>query len=831
MNKLLTKIVGLSLGLSMAIGVGVAASYSEKDAVRADAATDTAVRSASSPLSTSAEQIGTSPVTIKTSAANTYSSPCRAYANVTITINATSGSVLKYVTYEASSTGNYVTYAQQATVSPSVTPTVSSKNVTWTFTTDPTEFTFKPSSQTRWNSITVGYDASSVQSYTVSFDGNGASGSMSDVTKVSGSYTLPANGFTAPTGKAFSGWKANNTGDLIPVGGSYTVNSNVTFYAQWADQRTLVYNANGGTGSMTDPNSPYGDGATVTVLSNSFTAPEEMRFSHWNTSSDDSGTSYNADDTFTINSNVVLYAIWEVIPPEIIINKDNITNFGSSYAERDWVYGSGSEAITGKIKAYKNGDNIQMNHNNTCYVYNVDAIKGYITGITFTKISGTTDLTCWVGTNVLDTDPAEGGETNTTYAWTFDPNDQYTYFRVATSGSNGARLASAITITYQKVQEVDPTGIHFDDSSAISMDTYGYGNRKLVATVEPFNAKDKTVTWGSNDSSVATVSEGVIAPVGVGTTTVYATTVNYISDIETPELKASVSVTVTQAEYKKATFVPTSTSAATQEDDYLPSGSVTVTSVSAGQYSTDKKAIQLTAGKDSTFTISGYAGMKITGIDLIMSSNGSTGTGSLLVTAGSTDIFEIETAPFSDPSWNGAYDANPVNLYKDTTDYVVQESEDIVFTFNATINSLYIHSVSIRYLDYSLETWCQNFLDNYSCDATGKTAPSVEDWDDFGIEFLGLGSDLQLIARNAVANESGTTIERAMAKYDYIVAKYGSDTYDNYIGRTITPINGAASYNLLVDNQISLIIIVVISTISLTSVGAFFALRKRKENI
>ena len=38
MNKLLTKIVGLSLGLSMAIGVGVAASYSEKDAVRADAA-------------------------------------------------------------------------------------------------------------------------------------------------------------------------------------------------------------------------------------------------------------------------------------------------------------------------------------------------------------------------------------------------------------------------------------------------------------------------------------------------------------------------------------------------------------------------------------------------------------------------------------------------------------------------------------------------------------------------------------------------------------------------------------------------------------------------
>ena len=106
-----------------------------------------------------ATTIGSSPIKIKTSSTNTYTSPIRVYANTTITISATTGYVINSVTYEASSTGNYVTYAQNATVSPTVTPTVSGKNVTWSFTDGTSEFTFKPSSQTRANSITVEYSS------------------------------------------------------------------------------------------------------------------------------------------------------------------------------------------------------------------------------------------------------------------------------------------------------------------------------------------------------------------------------------------------------------------------------------------------------------------------------------------------------------------------------------------------------------------------------------------------------------------------------------------------------------------------------------------------
>lgn len=109
-------------------------------------------------LSTTATAVeNDSNVTIKVSSANGYTDPIRVYANSTITIYANNGATLVSVTYCASSTGNYVTYAQNATVTPEITPTVNGKNVTWTFGSNVTEFTFKPSAQTRCTSIIIVY--------------------------------------------------------------------------------------------------------------------------------------------------------------------------------------------------------------------------------------------------------------------------------------------------------------------------------------------------------------------------------------------------------------------------------------------------------------------------------------------------------------------------------------------------------------------------------------------------------------------------------------------------------------------------------------------------
>ena len=72
--------------------------------------------------------------------------------------------------------------------------------------------------------------------YTVSFNANGGTGAMADVTGVAaGAYTLPANGFTAPDGKRFVGWATSAGGTATAAGGTITVSANVTLYAIWEE--------------------------------------------------------------------------------------------------------------------------------------------------------------------------------------------------------------------------------------------------------------------------------------------------------------------------------------------------------------------------------------------------------------------------------------------------------------------------------------------------------------------------------------------------------------------------------------------------------------------
>ena len=52
------------------------------------------------------------------------------------------------------------------------------------------------------------------------------------------------------------------------------------------------------------------------------------------------------------------------------------------------------------------------------------------------------------------------------------------------------------------------------------------GNQTLVATVTPADADDKSVTWSSSNSSVATVTDGVVTAVSPGTVTITVTTVD-----------------------------------------------------------------------------------------------------------------------------------------------------------------------------------------------------------------------------------------------------------------------------------------------------------------
>ena len=72
---------------------------------------------------------------------------------------------------------------------------------------------------------------------------------------------------------------------------------------------TVTYDANGGSGTMTDKKSPYAYGAAATVLTNGFPR-SRYTFTGWNTKADGSGDSYAEGDPIEMLGNVVLYAQW-----------------------------------------------------------------------------------------------------------------------------------------------------------------------------------------------------------------------------------------------------------------------------------------------------------------------------------------------------------------------------------------------------------------------------------------------------------------------------------------------------------------------------------------
>ena len=74
-------------------------------------------------------------------------------------------------------------------------------------------------------------------SYTVTYDANGGTGSISAATVTPGqSITLSdGTGLTAPEGKTFSGWATGASAESANVTSPYTPTGNVTLYAVWAN--------------------------------------------------------------------------------------------------------------------------------------------------------------------------------------------------------------------------------------------------------------------------------------------------------------------------------------------------------------------------------------------------------------------------------------------------------------------------------------------------------------------------------------------------------------------------------------------------------------------
>lgn len=112
---------------------------------------------------------------------------------------------------------------------------------------------------------------------------------------------------TLDTGDSFLGWTINRG---LPFNPGTKITMNYNLYAKVGNSTgySVTYDANGGTGSVTDTEK-YAKGAEATVMSNSFTNGDKV-FLSWNTAADGSGTTYYPNGTIKVTGNMDLYARW-----------------------------------------------------------------------------------------------------------------------------------------------------------------------------------------------------------------------------------------------------------------------------------------------------------------------------------------------------------------------------------------------------------------------------------------------------------------------------------------------------------------------------------------
>ena len=293
----------------------------------------------------------------------------------------------------------------------------------------------------------VKFASSTPATYTVSFDANGGTGTMADVTGISGSYTLPANGFTAPAGQQFKGWATSASGTVI-TGTSITVSTDTKLYAIWepipVTEYTITFDVNGGSGTIPSQTT---SGQKLSSLPTA-TRSGSYSFDGWYTSG---GTQITTAYVFSANTTV--YAHWTytggsssgvVSAPTYPITVDKSVN-GSVSVSNGSAVKDASVTITVKPdKGYtletltvldKNGYALELTEKNGRFTFKMPA-SAVIVKATF--MDDNTMLNLFVDVKASDYFydavlwAAEKGVTSGTDALHFSPNAPCTRAQIVT---------------------------------------------------------------------------------------------------------------------------------------------------------------------------------------------------------------------------------------------------------------------------------------------------------------------------------------------------------------------------------------------------------------
>ena len=191
---------------------------------------------------------------------------------------------------------------------------------------------YQPGSTYSGNTALKLYAIWTLDSYTVSYDANGGTGAPGNQVKYYGQPLTLSTATPVRTGYTFFLWRLNQDGvwTSYDPGSQYTGNAAATFVALWtANKYKIKFNANGGSGAMSDQDMVYDKAANLTANAFSWAGHS---FLGWATSA--AGSVVYKDGVSVSNlvtasgGSITLYAVWSI--NAITITFDAITNGGAT---------------------------------------------------------------------------------------------------------------------------------------------------------------------------------------------------------------------------------------------------------------------------------------------------------------------------------------------------------------------------------------------------------------------------------------------------------------------------------------------------------------------
>lgn len=202
------------------------------------------------------------------------------------------------------------------------------------------------------NAITVIYNGNKPAAATGTVSGVPANGSGS---KDGNTPFTVSSDIPTLAGYKFNGWntQANGGGTAYAAGATIPgslIKGDITLYAQWIQQLSITFNANG-TGVTGLPSIITVDYNAATAIPSSAPTRTNFTFKGWNTAANGSGTSYTAGQSIAhLTTNLPLYAQWEAYPV-VTYNANSGTGAPSADTVAPGVYNikTGTPTRTGYV--------------------------------------------------------------------------------------------------------------------------------------------------------------------------------------------------------------------------------------------------------------------------------------------------------------------------------------------------------------------------------------------------------------------------------------------------------------------------------------------------